>query len=70
MSEYTEYADTIYTVSDLFSPERCDELFDLSEDMGYAAAPITTMHGPVMRPDIRNNERVILDDWDLAEEIW
>lgn len=70
MSEYTEYSDTIYTVSELFSPERCDELIALSEDMGYADAPITTMHGPVMRPDIRDNQRVILDDYELADEIW
>jgi hypothetical protein len=70
MSEYTEYADTIYTVSDLLSPERCDELIALSEDMGYTDAPITTMAGPVMRPDIRNNRRVILDDYDLADDIW
>ncbi|MFT5127674.1 MAG: hypothetical protein ACI8W8_001280 [Rhodothermales bacterium] len=70
MSEYTEYSETIYTVSELFSPERCDELMSLSENMGYTDAPITTMHGPVMRPDIRNNQRVILDDYELADEIW
>jgi hypothetical protein len=32
------------------------------------AAPVTTSSGPVMRPDLRNNERVLFDDTALASD--
>ena len=35
-----------------------------------APAPITTPRGPVMRTDIRNNERVMFDDPELAGQLF
>lgn len=54
-----------------FLPERgCQKLIDLAEARGFAEAPVSTAFGPVMRPDIRNNSRVMFDDFDLAERLW
>jgi prolyl 4-hydroxylase len=63
-------ADGIYTIPNLLTPEECQELIALTESLGYEAAPITTGGGFVMRPDIRNNARVILDDVPRAEAQW
>jgi hypothetical protein len=44
----------------LLSPAECAEYIALNENMGYAEAPISTYQGFELRPDIRNNERVII----------
>src|SRR5262249_52315647 len=59
-----------YTIPSLLTPEECKDYIALSEGIGYEAAPITTSSGFVMRPDIRNNARVILDDVERAEMLW
>jgi len=43
---------------------------EATERRGYEAAPITTSRGFVMRPDIRNNTRVMVDDAELAARLW
>lgn len=58
-----------FTVDGLLSAERCRALIERGEALGFADAPITTAAGFVMRPDIRNNTRVMFDDLDLAAEL-
>ena len=65
-----EVADGIYTVKEVYTPDECQKFIALSEHIGYEAAPINVFGGAVMRPDVRNNARVILDDELLAEGIW
>lgn len=56
----------IITVDAVLSAAECAELIDRIEAAGPTAAPITTPRGFVMRPDIRNNSRVMFDDPVLA----
>jgi predicted 2-oxoglutarate/Fe(II)-dependent dioxygenase YbiX len=63
-------AEGTYSLLDLLSPDECRELIAYSESKGFDAAPITTAAGFVMRPDIRNNTRVIVDDVERAEALW
>jgi predicted 2-oxoglutarate/Fe(II)-dependent dioxygenase YbiX len=65
-----EVAESTYVVPDLLTPEECREYVELTEAKGYEAAPITTAAGFKMRPDIRNNTRVIVDDPERAEALW
>ena len=62
--------DDLFVVHDFLSPEECEHYTALSESVGYGDAPITTSAGFVMRKDIRNNDRVILDDPRIAEAMW
>lgn len=62
--------DDLFVVHDFLSPEECDYYTTLSESVGFGDAPISTMSGPVMRKDIRNNDRVMIDDPYIAETIW
>lgn len=62
--------DKIFTISNVLTPEECERYINMTEQMGYAEAPVTTSRGPKMIPDFRNNERVMYDTPELAEEIW
>jgi prolyl 4-hydroxylase len=70
MVHYQLIDEDVFVISDFFSAEECETYIELSENMGYGDAPITTAFGFVMRPDIRNNTRVILDDEDRAKSLW
>lgn len=58
------------TVDAVLSPAECADLIERIERLGPELAPITTPRGPVLRPDIRNNDRVIFDDPELAAELF
>jgi predicted 2-oxoglutarate/Fe(II)-dependent dioxygenase YbiX len=60
----------VFVIRDFLLPAECDDFVARSEREGYADAPITTVSGFVMRKDIRDNARVILDDADLAKMWW
>ena len=65
-----QHAPGIFTHEDALSASECAALITLTEGVGYEAAPITTAAGFVMRPDIRNNTRVILDDDARSAALW
>jgi predicted 2-oxoglutarate/Fe(II)-dependent dioxygenase YbiX len=60
--------DGIFVIHEFLSPEQCDRFIATSESAGYEDAPITTSAGFVMRKDIRNNDRLIVDDPTLAQQ--
>ncbi|MCP3061274.1 2OG-Fe(II) oxygenase [Myxococcus sp. K38C18041901] len=57
----------VITLDDLLNEQECQELVERIEALGPSAAPVTTSQGMVMRPDIRNNSRVMFDDPELAD---
>jgi prolyl 4-hydroxylase len=59
-----------FTVDDVLTAAECASLIDRIESLGPTAAPITTWAGFEMRPDIRNNERVMFDDVALARDLF
>ena len=60
----------VQTVARVLSPAECARMIERIEALGPAAAPVTTPRGPVMRPDVRNNDRVMFDDPELARELF
>jgi predicted 2-oxoglutarate/Fe(II)-dependent dioxygenase YbiX len=60
----------IFTIEDFFSAAECADYIKLSEKGGYEAAAVQTLQGQEMRPDIRNNARLIWDDVELAANLW
>ena len=62
--------DDLFVLHDFLSPDECTAYIALSESMGYGDAPINSFGGPVIRKNIRNNDRVMLDDVRLAADIW
>ena len=62
--------DRLLTIDGFFSPAECAAHIRRSEGKGYEAATIATRGGAVMNTAIRNNDRLIVDDPDLAAELW
>ncbi len=60
----------IFTVDGFLSGEECDGYIRFSEELGYGDAPITTRMGPMMRKDVRNNDRVMVDDLNMAQKLF
>ena len=60
----------VFVIHDFLTPEECAEYVRLTEAVGYADAPISTLGGFMMAPEIRNNERVMIDDVAWAAKLW
>ena len=58
------------TIDGLLSPEACDEYVRFSGDKRYEEAPVSTDRGAVMVKDLRNNDRAMLDDYDMARRFY
>lgn len=56
----------VVTLDDVLSPAECAVLIARIEAAGPTVAPITTHRGFELRPDLRNNTRVMFDDPALA----
>ncbi len=60
----------IFTVAGVLSAAECAALIDRAESIGFAAASVRTRSGPKMMTNIRNNDRVNLDDPEIANTMW
>jgi predicted 2-oxoglutarate/Fe(II)-dependent dioxygenase YbiX len=59
----------VWTVPEVMTPAECAAVIERI-DREAAPAPISTHLGAVMRPDVRNNDRVMFDDAPLAQRIF
>lgn len=62
--------DDIFVVRNYLSAEECDKLIDRIETIGFKEATINTSVGATVNKGMRNNERVIVDDVLLANNLW
>ena len=60
----------LFVIPEFLSPRECDAFIERSERLGYAEAPINTSFGPLVRKDVRDNQRLLLDDPGLASTWW
>ncbi len=59
----------IVRVRDVMTPDECAQLIAKIESLGPKVATINTRAGTVVDRDVRNNDRVIFDDQELADRI-
>ena len=62
MAEIYWSADNVATIAGFLSAAECDDYIKLGEAIGFEDAPITTSRGMIMMKDVRNNDRVMIDD--------
>jgi hypothetical protein len=55
-----------FVIPQFLTAEECRAFIERSEQLGYADAPINNSFGPVLRKDVRDNQRLLLDDPDRA----
>lgn len=59
------------TIDPLLSADECVAWIDFAEQLGFYDAPINLGGGvEARRPDIRNNERTLVDDPERAQALW
>lgn len=70
MHRHELYGTDIFTIPDFLTPQECADFVAAAEAAGFGDAPISTSVGMVMRKDIRNNDRVMIDDVPLAARLY
>ena len=64
-------ADGIWTIENFLTAEECLEWIDFAETVGFEDAPISVGFGKEsIQKDVRNNNRVMIDDEDKAFLLW
>jgi prolyl 4-hydroxylase len=64
------YGNFFWSVREVYTDEECATLVQRIDALGPELAPVTTARGPVVRTDIRTNERVMFDDDGLASDLF
>ena len=59
-----------HIVEKFLTPEECKGFIDFSEKQGYQESLIRSKDGEVMNKDIRDNDRVIWDNPQVAAQLW
>ena len=60
----------LFVIPQFLTPEECATFIERGEQLGYADAPVNTSFGPLVRKDVRDNQRLLLDDPELASAWW
>ncbi len=60
----------LFVIPQFLTPEECAAFVERSEHLGYADALINTSFGPLLRKDVRDNQRILVDDPALAASWW
>lgn len=68
--ERKQLAEGVYTIDHVLTAAECEAIIRRAEETGFAAAALNTLDGPQVDRDVRNNDRVMLDDPGLAAELW
>jgi len=62
--------DNVFVIPGFFTPAECGQFIDVSEKSGYEAATIMTERGPKLMGQVRDNERLLYKDEELATMLW
>ena len=62
--------DGAFVIEDFLTHDECDSLIAKAHEMGFDESKVMTHTGEAMIKKIRNNERVIMDDSELADKLF
>lgn len=65
-----EYNQGVFVINDFLTKQECEDYILLSEQRGYEEATVTTSNGPRMLKGVRDNDRVLYNDVEMAEKLW
>jgi hypothetical protein len=68
--EIEKYGFGVFVINDFISREECIEHMSVADKIGYEKAMIQTIEGPKFIEDIRNNDRVIHDNKEIADKLY
>lgn len=61
---------SIFTIDGVLTADECREMIAFANARGFDSATINAWDGPRLDKEARNNDRVIVDDLDLARRLW
>ena len=62
--------DSVFTVSEFLTQEECQKQISISEDVGFEEALLTSPTGTVRIKSLRNNDRVMFKNQEIADWLW
>lgn len=62
--------DRVFEAAEFVSADFCKQMIAEAHELGFKKATISTERGVEAVPGIRNNDRVIFDDPELAKTLW
>ncbi|WP_222937641.1 prolyl hydroxylase family protein [Spartinivicinus ruber] len=63
-------SDSVWTINHFILNDQCTKLIEQAENIGFDEATVRTHNGYKSMPFVRNNERVFLNDPELAQQFW
>jgi prolyl 4-hydroxylase len=66
----SDFGPLAFTLPMVMTLDECARMIARIDALGPTSAPVSMAAGAVMRPDIRNNQRVMFDDVVLAETLF
>lgn len=66
----TELKKNIFLIENFWTADQCDDYIQRTEAIGYEPATIQTDNGPRLVDFVRNNNRVVYKDIELARRLW
>lgn len=70
MISVVKFTQGLFLLKNVLSERECTDAIARAEAIGFERAPITTAFGFEHRPEIRNNDRVMVDDVETASFLW
>ena len=68
--EIIKYDNGAFCIRNFFNKTECDELIKSAENKGFEKAKIQSYIGEEFDLEVRNNDRVFFDDYDLARRLF
>jgi predicted 2-oxoglutarate/Fe(II)-dependent dioxygenase YbiX len=65
-----QHTPKIWTIEHFLSEQECQNLIIFSENKSYQEATVSLKSGATMMKNIRNNDRLIYEDAQLAQKYW
>ena len=70
MREENWLNDYVFTVQNFFTSNECKRHIEISEDIGFEEATVTSPSGSIRLSNLRNNDRVMFRNQEVAKWIW
>ena len=70
MPRRTQITPHIFTLPEVLDPRECEAMILRAETGGFEVAPINAAGGVRVVRETRNNDRVMIDDEELAARLW
>ncbi len=65
-----DFGKLAFILLNVFTPEECQQWIQMTEERGYSAALLNLGKEQVLVTDLRNNDRCMIDDVDMAQKIF